>query len=190
MRRAFSCSLGTDTPVQGATQGTDDKGPQSRRCWGARDCLVLNCLSKQRAKQGAGSLLPLLYPQHPEQCPLARNGLTEHPRKTPFYPPDRTIALKTLASLSHRAQAGHLLSISRLSFERPAQDIQRPRRHPSNTGLRQDSNQARKWTVPSAPPGQVRAQAGPGHVWVMGGALRSSWPSQSPGRARPHDIPI
>ena len=78
VRRAFSCSLGTDTPVQGATQGTDDKGPQSRRCWGARDCLVLNCLSKQRAKQGAGSLLPLLYPQHPEQCPLARNGLTEH----------------------------------------------------------------------------------------------------------------
>ena len=37
-----------------------------------------------------------------------------------------------------------------------------------------------------APPGQVRAQAGPGHMWVMGSALRSSRPSQSPGRARPH----
>lgn len=73
MRPAFSCSLGTDTPVQGATQGTDKKGPQSWRCWGARDSLVLNCLSKQRAKQGAGSLLPLLHSQHPEQFPLAHN---------------------------------------------------------------------------------------------------------------------
>lgn len=45
-----------------------------------------------------------------------------------------------LSPTEHRQ---HLLSISRLSFEKPAQDFQRPRRHPSNTGLHQDSNQAR-----------------------------------------------
>lgn len=54
-----------------------------------------------------------------------------------------------MASLSHKARAGHLLSISRLSFERLAQDIQRPRRHPSVTGLRQDSSQAR---IQGSPP--------------------------------------
>lgn len=58
---------------QGATQGTDEKGGQSRRCWGARDSLMLNCLSKQGAKPGAGSLLPRLYPQHPQQFPLPQN---------------------------------------------------------------------------------------------------------------------
>ena len=71
------------------------------------------------------------------------------PRRPVFYPPDRTIASKSLASLSHRARAGHLLSVSRLSFERLAQDIQRPRRHPSVTGLRQDSSQAR---IQGSPP--------------------------------------
>ena len=95
---------------------------------------------KRRALTPGHGELPFI--QQTTQAPRGR------PRKTPFYPPDRTIALKTLASLSHRAQAGHLLSISRLSFERPAQDIQRPRRHPSNTGLRQDSNQARIQGIP------------------------------------------
>lgn len=40
---------------------------------GARDSLVLGCLSKQGAKPGAGSLLARLHPQHPEQFPLTQN---------------------------------------------------------------------------------------------------------------------
>ena len=48
---------------------------------GARDSLVLGCLSKQGANPGAGSLLARLHPQHPEKFQLPQNRGSLHTRQ-------------------------------------------------------------------------------------------------------------